>query len=306
MTTKTDIWRYWRRELAEPGQERDCAAAASGYIAGYWRTAGAATKCDWPLAILPSQQHGNALRAIFGKGGGDIIIEGTSGWDDFVTGGAWLGCKAVTYEEHQSALQTGFWADGRPARPMDTLERRGFKKGDDVVEDEAERLQRTIDEQALALEQHKTIQSQDAADEVAAIVKLALALEGEAKRLFEAEKKPALQKAREIDERWRPVTTAARRVISTGRLYVQDWLASQKPNDPEPVPDAPRPSVGKVGEKLTVRKVKRAVIIDYNALLEAVKTHPDVRNAVEKVSQASARAGITLPGMEIVEDEKVI
>jgi hypothetical protein len=303
--TKKDPWRYWRQELAGVRQERDCVAAAEGLIAGYWRTAGAATKCDWPLAILPSPEHGDRLRAIFGAGiKATYIVEGTPEWDEFLGGGSWLGCSAVTYEEHQSAVQGGFWADGRPARPMDTLEKRGFKRGTgDDAQTEAERLANAAGDAAARLKEVGfPIRSQEAADEAASIRTFALALEKEAKNLHEGEKKPVLQLGREIDARWRAVTDACREVIADARLQIADWMASQKPNDPT----APPVAVGKVGEKVVVRKTKEAVITDYAALLAAVSDHAEVRTAVSKVANASARAGIALPGMRIEEKEQVV
>lgn len=60
---------------------------------------------------------------------------------------------------------------------------------------------------------------------------------------------------------------------------------------------------GTRGRATSLRGVKVAKITDYDKLLMSLKDHADIKAAVEKIANASARAGIALPGMEIDKDE---
>ena len=83
--------------------------------------------------------------------------------------------------------------------------------------------------------------------------------------------------------------------------------AEAKANEPPPPPIdapvfvAPEPvkmqAGGQRGKKASLRDITRYRIDDYQATLAAVKDHPDVIAAVEKVAFAQARAGATVPGV---------
>lgn len=62
-------------------------------------------------------------------------------------------------------------------------------------------------------------------------------------------------------------------------------------------------AAGRTGARVALRKTKRAHIVSYDQLLEAVKHRPEVESAVEKIAGQAARAGNELPGMKIVIEE---
>lgn len=68
-----------------------------------------------------------------------------------------------------------------------------------------------------------------------------------------------------------------------------------------PVMVAPEPvkiqAGGQRGKKASLREITRFRLDDYAKALAAVKDHPDVIAAVEKVAFAQARAGATVPGV---------
>lgn len=60
---------------------------------------------------------------------------------------------------------------------------------------------------------------------------------------------------------------------------------------------------GQRGRKTGLRTITRYVIADYALALAAVKDHPDVRAAVEKVCAAQSRVGIAVPGVEAKQEQ---
>lgn len=89
-----------------------------------------------------------------------------------------------------------------------------------------------------------------------------------------------------------------------------DAAARNLPPPPEPV-DVPLPfedavriqAGGQRGRKTGLRTITKYVVTDYAAALAHVKDHPDVRAAVEKVAAAQAKAGATVPGVEIQQEQ---
>jgi hypothetical protein len=55
-----------------------------------------------------------------------------------------------------------------------------------------------------------------------------------------------------------------------------------------------------------LRTVAKAVIFDEEALLSHLCGHPEIAITMQKIANASARAGITLPGMRIEHDQVAV
>lgn len=83
--------------------------------------------------------------------------------------------------------------------------------------------------------------------------------------------------------------------------------------DPEPeLPMAPPPPApvtvalgGAHGKRMTLRTVTEYVIVDYDAVVQALKTNPKVVEVVTAVAKAQAKAGVQIPGVEAQQVEKV-
>lgn len=117
------------------------------------------------------------------------------------------------------------------------------------------------------------------------------------------------------DEKARKVAAEAARIENEKRMADfrrQQEVAAQARGatsvDPEidamgdmPAMVAPEPvklhAGGQRGKKASLREITRYRLDDYAAALAAVKDHPDVIAAVEKVAFAQARAGATVPGV---------
>lgn len=73
---------------------------------------------------------------------------------------------------------------------------------------------------------------------------------------------------------------------------------------PDAVPEPPQPPApvkvmagGENGRRMSLRQVTVYVVTDYDAALRWARHQPEVREAVEKVCKAAARAGETVPGV---------
>lgn len=62
---------------------------------------------------------------------------------------------------------------------------------------------------------------------------------------------------------------------------------------------------GNTGRKLTLRKVKRGEIVDYDKLLNALKDRDEIKDLVQSLANRAAKAGVELDGMKIVEEQVV-
>lgn len=116
-------------------------------------------------------------------------------------------------------------------------------------------------------------------------------LESERRAKWEAEK-AAAEKARQEIEAQR------------AKHMRDDPIAALTSPEPE-LPDLPPPpepvkvqAGGQRGRKTGFREVVSYVVTDYAAALAHVKDHQTIREAVEKVCAAQAKAGATVPGVE--------
>src|SRR5690606_25196695 len=65
-------------------------------------------------------------------------------------------------------------------------------------------------------------------------------------------------------------------------------------------------SAGRTGARTSIRVEKKGEITDFDALLTALKDRAEIKELVQSLANRAAKAGVELPGMKIVEVEKVI
>jgi hypothetical protein len=141
----------------------------------------------------------------------------------------------------------------------------------------------------------------------------------------ETEKRPHIEAGRKVDAKYKPAIdcadTAAGKLRDALTVYMRAEeekrtaamaaemaaRAKQMRDDPiaaltsEPEPELAPVKVqagGQRGRKTGLRSVTRYVITDYAAALAHCSDHPAVREAVEKVCCAQAKAGASVPGVE--------
>jgi hypothetical protein len=131
-------------------------------------------------------------------------VQDATVWDEF-TQGSWLWCRAVTRDEYAHAMETGFWADGKPARQMSDEEKLGI---DTSTGGNNPPIEESLADQIAALVgkiEDLAVTDQASADAASGYLdKLRKLLElAEAARV--REKEPFLEGGRQVDAKWSKV-----------------------------------------------------------------------------------------------------
>jgi hypothetical protein len=214
----------------------------------------------------------------------------------------------VSYEDYGERLRTGKWPG-----ESDAVRNHNAAPPDDSVEAIAER----IDD--LAREAEKMIRAGAASDDNVSDQASDLAntfseLEGKIAGLHKSEKAPHLEAGRGVDTKWFGLRDKAADLKRRLKLVVvTPWLnkktaeadkaaadAIAKGAAPESVPQV-RTTAGASKRATALRTQKKAEVTDWGALLAALHEHPEIRETAQRIANASAKAGVALPGMKITE-----
>lgn len=124
-------------------------------------------------------------------------------------------------------------------------------------------------------------------------------LEAEARAKYEAEQK------RLAEER---AKQEAERAAYLKANPIAQFTEPELEREPE-LPMAPEPvkvSLGGAhGKRITLRTVTEYELVDYDAVVQALKNNPKVIEVITSVAKAQAKAGIDVPGVKAVQREKV-
>lgn len=118
----TDQWASWTAEIIaidrgfKPSPKVPGTLRRDEPFDGYWRIMGAESKHDTPVLLWRSEGHQSYTFQIGRSQPRNSEINSVE-WQDFVTS-SWLKCSAVRKADWDKALETGFWRDGRPSRPI--------------------------------------------------------------------------------------------------------------------------------------------------------------------------------------------
>lgn len=171
--------------------------------------------------------------------------------------------------------------------------------------DELERDAQRLISQGAAKDQAR-------ADEAAKLADVIEKVERKADELHKTAKAPHLEAGRALDRIFFPIRDRAlvlkRRLkeLVIAPFLKADQVVREAATaalvaqgaDPAHVTDKTAKAAGHT-RTTSLRTTKRAVIDDYVVLLSHLADHPDIKAAVEKIANTSARAGVTLPGMHI-------
>lgn len=80
----------------------------------------------------------------------------------------------------------------------------------------------------------------------------------------------------------------------------------RKAQEAEAAAARPKVSAGRTGARVSLRKEKRARIVDYDACLTALKDHPDMKALVQQLAQRAVKQNVPLAGVEVEEVEVAI
>lgn len=212
----------------------------------------------------------------------------------------------VTAEAYGERLRTGKWPDesaaviGHNASPVDDTP--------DAIKDRIDDLAREAEKMIAA----GAAQTAEIADQASDLANTFGELEGKSDRLRITEKAPHLEASRAVDARWQPLIARAADLKRRLKLaVVTPFLAkkaedAQKANvaaisagtDPQALPQV-RATAGSSKRSTGLRTQTAAEVIDWGALLVALKDHPDIRETAQRIANASAKAGVALPGTKI-------
>lgn len=271
----------------------------------------------------------------------------------------WCVMNPIPYDWYEAVAEKGGnWPDAHveaPAEPVRTSDERlpaGTVMGDVPAADrpvtsthnqapeesEAEALARQIENAKGSAEtQYKVITSDEQAAQAQAARSRLNELAGTADKKREAEKRPHLDKCKEIDGKWQPLVKMAkgaadaiRSAISAyeTKKYQAEQAAQRKreqdaevaraqaqakgePAPEPPVEEMPAPITtngtikGASGRAATVRTIKVAKVVDYDKAYAALKAIPEVKKVIDTVAQRLVTAGQSVPGVEVEEQRDV-
>jgi len=322
----SDAYAYWNAKLA--GEDPDPPADRTVMPSGFWRLRNSDPLATWREDGEPPRFY--ALRGFTGKSKAmsPIAIEQMAESGSFG--------HAVTEEDYREALGLGYWPKDEPT-PI-AAPRPGSNMPSDPYEAIKAELQSELENSAELL--RTPITDQAAADKAATWSRRVGLLLKRATDEHEIEKRPHLEASRNVDNKWRGVREEARELTDRLKFHVEAWLKRLKREAEErrrqaeeearilreqaeaersPIEAAelvaeaeaivkqaepPRSIAGRPNMRVSLRTKRVAKITDYGACLEALKDHPDLRELVQRLAQRAVTAGVTLAGVEVIEEER--
>lgn len=198
--------------------------------------------------------------------------------------------------------------------------------------DAAEVLGSQIDAASEGASQYEEISDDETASKAQSLRARLNELSRDADKKREAEKKPHLEASKVIDAKWQPLVKKAkaaadaiasalgahetRKAREAARRAEEERKAREAaakanapmPPAPPPIPvPAPQTSVrGAYGRAATIKAVKVAKVVDQDAAYGYLKTHKEMIELVASLAQRAVNAGLSVPGVEIEEQRKVV
>jgi hypothetical protein len=181
----------------------------------------------------------------------------------------------------------------------------------DSIEEIRDRIER-LKMEAESLIAKGEAKSQDEADQASDLATTLGELESRCTDLHKAEKAPHLAAGRAVDGAWFPLRDIASTIKKRLKAaVVSPFLAKAEKSSQEAAAKAiaqgasaseAAPPVVRAGSMKRATGLKwqtTANVTDWLALLTALQEHPDLRHEAQRIANASAKAGMALPGTEI-------
>ena len=207
------------------------------------------------------------------------------------------------------------WPDG-----MATTAPRGDNRPPE--ETDFEYLKGKIEEAALEARgwldsDANAIREQVQADQVSNIADRLTELWKKADEARKKERQPHDEALREIQIKWSPLLLMAEAYKNLKYKLLTPWQITQKRalEDAaraavaagETMPETTRrPRAGTRGRAMSLKSFKSAEIVDYEACLAFFKDSQDVRGTVQDLANKAIRAGITVPGVKMLEEQRTV
>jgi hypothetical protein len=161
------------------------------------------------------------------------------------------------------------------------------------------------------------ITEQTEADKVSNLAAVLSELWKKADEARKEERKPHDEALKVIQLKWLPLLGMAEAYKNLKYKLLTPWLLAQEKKAKEEAeaaaaagdqtsPEARRPRVGTRGRAMTLKTFKTAEIVDYDQCLAFFKNGPDVRATVQDLANKAVRAGITVPGAKLIEEQRTV
>lgn len=215
----------------------------------------------------------------------------------------------VTREDYDERLRTGKW-------PGESASVIGHNAA--PVADSVEAITERIAD--LAREAEKMIavgaaQDDATSDQASDLANTFGEIEAKIKDLHKAEKEPHLEAGRTVDRKWFTLRDMAADLKRRLKLAVVTPFLNKKADEahrssvaavqagaaPESLPTT-RLTAGSSKRSTALRTQVSAEVTDWEVLLTSLHAHPDIRDAAQRIANASAKAGFALPGTSIKKD----
>jgi len=288
-------WQWWQDALAGRHAPIDVNTPETGYYRIKSRD-----KLTW-LPVAYWRKDG-ALRC---RVNGTEILEGRA-----MEMWPWASKNPITYEVYTAVVEGAPWPD---------LHEAVTRSNNAPAEDSFEAIKERIED--LAREADKLIgkgaaSTQDACDQAADLANELGKYWKRADAARAAEKRPHDEAAAAVQRKWSPLLTAGEvykrlkavvvtpfQVAAEKKAKEESAAAVAAGANPETLPQR-RTTAGTRGRGVALRSIKVADITDYTVLWTHLKEHPEIKETVERIANASARANVELPGMKIKTEQK--
>lgn len=107
-------------------------------------------------------------------------------------------------------------------------------------------------------------------------------------------------------ERLRREAAAAAAAAATPEALADAGKAVAAAKEAEREAEYRPPSAGRVGAKVSLRVTNRAAILDWSALCGALIERQEVKDYLQGLADKAARAGVALPGCQIVQEKRAV
>ena len=286
----TNDFSWYRRALADPSKigGADLPLHESEPQPGYYRARYGKQSAWTPIAIWYDQD------TLHADDGGTLVT------DLGKISQAWTYCCRHPIPE---ALYFAVAEDGAPW--PDAIDEPAAKPNADPLTQFAEAIDELAGAAARDLAGKDLVADSAACDQASNYATRLTELAGDADKAREAEKRPHLERGRQIDALWTPVRDRARAEARALKDRVGDALKARREAAKAIGVEAPT-KAGTRGKVVILRKVERLVIADKAKLFAFLARHdlPDLDDVARKLADRMRRAGVDVPGIEIIIEEQ--
>lgn len=226
---------------------------------------------------------------------------------------SWAVKHPVTEEAFYKFQESGRWPDEAPVLsvPPSNFPEDPFEQLKLELEAERDELKRFLKDPITT--QEKADQANSWANRLSENGKKAEGFRTE-------EKKPFLEGGRQVDAKWTPISGGYSELVRLVKNAITPFLrekqkkrqeeaakAAREASINEPITPAAKAKAGNFGRSTSLRTFKQVEIVDYPALLEAIKDLPQIKEAAQKVAEKLVlQAGGKLPGVKIIETQRAV